>query len=251
MAFGHHSYRLYHFLWNALDWIFPPRCGGCSQFAQRWCPVCQGNVERILDPVCTICGSPYSPTVHSAATSICAECSHTPPAFTALRSFCGYTGPARRAIIRLKYSRDIGLGEALANQLAEYLQTLNWSIDLVTCVPLSRGRLRQRGYNQSAMIARPLAMSIPKPFLPVLLRKTREAPTQVGLSANDRRKNVDGAFETGGASLSAKRVLVIDDVTTTGSTMNACARALLDAGAASIYGLTFARAGLHDHVSVS
>jgi predicted amidophosphoribosyltransferase len=101
------------------------------------------------------------------------------------------------------------------------------------------------------MIARPLAMTIPAPFLPVLLRKTREAPTQVGLSANDRRKNVDGAFEAGGAPLTAKRILVIDDVTTTGSTMNACARALLDAGAASVYGLTFARAGLHDHSSVS
>jgi ComF family protein len=143
------------------------------------------------------------------------------------------------------------LGEALAIQLSDFLQTLNWPVDMVTCVPLSRDRLRQRGYNQSAMIARPLAMSIAKPFLPVLLRKTREAPTQVGLSANDRRKNVDGAFEAGGTLLIAKQVLVIDDVTTTGSTMNACARALLDAGAASVYGLTFARAGLHDHISVS
>lgn len=243
MATGRHSFKLDHFLWNALDWIFPPRCGGCNKFAQRWCPECQRQIDRIQVPVCSICGSP------SGTFSLCPECTNTPPVYTALRSFCLYSGPARRAIIQLKYSRDLGLGEALANQLASFLQTLNWSIDLVTCVPLSRGRLRQRGYNQSAMIARPLAVSIPKPFLPVLLRKTREAPTQVGLSANDRRRNVDGAFEAGGA-LTAKRVLVIDDVTTTGSTMNACARALLDAGAASVYGLTFARAGLHDHISV-
>ena len=245
MATGRHSFQIYHFLWNALDWIFPPQCGGCGKFAHRWCPECQSQVDRIPANVCPICGIPGS------WPNICPECTKNPPAYTALRSYSNYSGPVRRAIIRLKYSKDIGLGEALANQLAGTLKTLNWPIDMVTCVPLSRGRLRQRGYNQSAMIARPIAMAISQPFLPVLLRKTREAPTQVGLSANDRRKNVDGAFEAGGATLTAKQVLVIDDVTTTGSTMNACARALLDAGAASVYGLTFARAGLHDHISVS
>jgi predicted amidophosphoribosyltransferase len=90
-----------------------------------------------------------------------------------------------------------------------------------------------------------------KRFQPVLLRKTREAPSQVGLSANDRRKNVDGAFVAGKIESSARRILVIDDVTTTGSTMNACARALLEAGAESVYGLTLARAGLHDPIPVS
>jgi len=245
MAFERQSFKLYHWLWSALDWIFPPRCGGCDRFAERWCEQCQNEVVRIQSAICPLCGAP------AATAQTCQTCVANPPHFQALRSFCVYSGPARRAVIRLKYSRDIGLGEALAVQLVDYFSSLHWSVDLVTCVPLSHLRLRQRGYNQAAMIARPLAMAIEHPFLPVLLRKTREAPTQVGLSANDRRRNVDGAFEASGALLTGKRVLVIDDVSTTGSTLNACARALLDAGAASVYGLTYARAGLHDPISVS
>jgi ComF family protein len=162
-----------------------------------------------------------------------------------------YSGPARRAVIRLKYGRDIGLGEALTRHLVELLASLPWQIDRVTCVPLSKGRLKLRGYNQSAMLARPLALAIQRPFTPLLLRKTRESPSQVGLSARERRENVDGAFTAGyGPDLKGCTILVVDDVTTTGSTMNACARALKNAGAASIYGLTFARAGLRDHIAI-
>jgi ComF family protein len=131
--------------------------------------------------------------------------------------------------------------------MLELMNTLPWSIDLVTCVPLSKTRMKQRGFNQAAMLARPLALGLHVPFQPLLLRKTREVPSQVGLSSQDRRRNVEDAFESGRTIHSSKRILVIDDVFTTGSTMNACARALFDAGAQQIYGLTFARAGLSDH----
>jgi ComF family protein len=190
--------------------------------------------------ICPICGIPQSGVV------LCKDCSAQPPAYQELRSFGYYSGPLRKAIIRLKYSRDLGLGEALAEHLSSIFKEMTWQIDLVTSVPLSKGRLKKRGYNQAAILARPVALSIHKRFQPVLLRKTREAPTQVGLSAHERRKNVDGAFVAGGMEPGSRRILVIDDVTTTGSTMNACARALIDAGAESVYGLTLARAGLHD-----
>ncbi len=237
------AYSLYKLTWGVLDWIFPPRCGGCGKFAERWCPQCQAGIERLPIPVCQVCGLPISQA------GVCGSCQATPPEYRGLRSVCAYNGPARSAVIRLKYSRDLGLGEALAHHLEELYNHLSWSIDLVTCVPLSRGRLKDRGYNQAAMLARPLALAIQRPFVPVLLRKTRESPTQVGLSASQRRKNVEGAFEAGDQRVfSGRKVLVIDDVTTTGSTMNACARALIQAGAAEVYGLTFARAGLHDPI---
>lgn len=236
---------LYHFLWNALDWVFPPHCGGCDQLGERWCDRCQAQIVHLPDLLCPVCGIPQSSGL------LCVDCSNQRPAYQALRSIGYYSGPLRKAIIRLKYSRDLGLGEALAGHLSHLLMELNWQIDLVTSVPLSKGRLRQRGYNQAAVLATPVALAIHKRFQPVLLRKTREAPSQVGLSANDRRKNVDGAFVAGKMESGARQILVIDDVTTTGSTMNACARALLDAGAESVYGLTLARAGLHDPIPVS
>ena len=236
------AYSLYRLLWGALDWVFPPQCGGCGKLAERWCKDCQGNVMHITEPVCQVCGSPLPQA------GICQTCQSDPPNYRSLRSFCAYSGPARKAVLKLKYARDIGLGEALARPLDLFLQSLAWPIDLVTCVPLSKGRIKDRGYNQSAMLARPLALAIQRPFVPLLLQKTREAPTQVGLSADARRKNVADAFSAGGhKGLAGRKVLVIDDVTTTGSTMNACARALIQAGADSVYGLTFARAGLHDH----
>lgn len=237
------AFILYHLLWNALDWVFPPHCGGCNRLAERWCPTCQAQSRPLGSQVCLRCGIPIENS------EICPDCQVSPPIYQRMRSLTRYSGPARNAVIRLKYSRDIGLGEALAKGMAEQLADLSWPVDIITCVPLSGGRLRQRGYNQAAMLARPLSYASGKPFRPILLRKTREAPSQVGLSASERRKNVDGAFEASEA-IAAKNVLVVDDVTTTGSTINACARALLDAGANAVYGLTFARAGLHDHTVV-
>lgn len=236
------AYFLYHLLWNTLDWVFPPHCGGCGKLAERWCGDCQARVERLGLRVCQRCGIPLDD-----GRVVCPNCETDPPLYQGLRSCVKYSGPARNAVIRLKYSRDIGLGDALAGELIRQFDALKWGVELVTCVPLSRGRLRERGYNQSAALARPVAMAFGLPFQPVLLRKTREAPSQVGLSASDRRKNVDGAFVAEQEHIAARKVLVIDDVTTTGSTIHACARALVDAGASTVYGLTFARAGLHDH----
>lgn len=234
----------YRLLWNALDWVLPPQCAGCGTTGERWCFDCRQSLQPLAGPVCSTCGGPTRGTPTSA---VCADCINTPPVFTAARSVCAYRGVARKAVHRLKYGLDIGLGESLGSQMFEHLLNLHWMIDMVTCVPLSQARLRQRGFNQSAMLARPLALGMRVPFQPLLLRKTREVPSQVGLSAQDRRLNVVDAFEAGRSLSGARRILVVDDVFTTGSTMNACARALFDAGAQQVFGLTFARAGLADH----
>jgi ComF family protein len=179
---------------------------------------------------------------------ICQKCRNQPPAFKALRSYCAYQGPARKAIHRLKYQRDIGIAEALAVLLTNLVRDLAWPVDTITAVPLSPSRTKQRGYNQASLLAIPLALALQKPFDHRLLTRTRETDSQVGLSMIDRKQNVAGAFSASDKA-AGKVIWVIDDVITTGATMNACAQALMKAGAIAVYGLSFARALLgDDHV---
>lgn len=153
-----------------------------------------------------------------------------------------YQGALREAIHALKYQKDIAMGEPLAEHLIEVFTETGWHIDLITAVPLGQARLSDRGYNQSALLARPLALHQRKPFVPKALERIRETHAQVGLSARERHVNLSGAFRARNSLVAGKSVLVIDDVTTTGATLHACALALNEAGAASVYGLTLARA---------
>ena len=162
------AFLLYRFLWNALDWVFPPNCAGCGVLGERWCISCRQSLTLLPSPLCSRCGVPVP---GSTSTDLCQDCCAATPWFTSSRSVCVYTGAARKAIHRLKYGRDIGIGEALSFQMLELMHTLPWSVDIVTCVPLSKTRLRQRGYNQAAMLARPLALGLHVPFQPLLLRK--------------------------------------------------------------------------------
>ncbi|MDH5507737.1 MAG: ComF family protein [Anaerolineae bacterium] len=125
--------------------------------------------------------------------------------------------------------------------MANLLGTLNWDIDLVVPVPLSKGRLRERGYNQAAALARPLAWAWGLCYSDAALRKIRETSSQVSLSLDQRKANVVGAFSANPRIALNRNILVVDDVMTTGATLDACAAALKQAGAQYIYGLTLAR----------
>lgn len=228
------AFWVYHHIWHVLDWLFPPFCGGCDTPGARWCARCQSQVTRITQPVCPMCGEPGS--------GVCPKCQAAPPEYAALRSFGLFQGPLREAIHRLKYKGDIGLGEPLSNHLTELYNELNWDVDLIAPVPLSVKRHRERGYNQSGLLGRPLAYAIEKAYDPGVLMRTRETRSQVGLSASERRQNVQGAFAARPALVAGKKILLIDDVTTTGSTISACAQALRQAGASAVFGLTLARA---------
>lgn len=232
-------------MWSGLDLIFPPVCGGCGQLGARWCDKCQQNLTPIPPPICEICGRPLG----TAGT--CKDCLTTRPAYYALRSCVVYTEPARPALISLKYRQNIGLGEALAWDLALHLDGLGWQADIVLPVPLSKQRLSERGYNQVDLIAHPLARLTGWYYQPSALHRTRHTGSQVGLSSGERRKNVQGAFRAESRLVAGKAILLVDDVTTTGATLGSAARALMDAGAGKVYGLTFAQAiskyGL-DHV---
>jgi len=227
----------YQFLWNAADWIYPPTCGGCGKPGQRWCEDCQTQVQEInQDTCCTICGTPLNQK------SLCPTCRSTPPPFSALRSWAIYKDPLREAIHALKYRNDLGISEIVSRPLINLIQTMGWVPDLITCVPLSPQRMLERGYNQSSLVAFPIASAMGIPYKPNLLERTRDTSSQVKLSRQERIENMQNAFLANPKSANNRSVLVIDDVTTTGATMFSCARALLESGAREIFGITIARA---------
>jgi ComF family protein len=227
----------YHMLWCAIDWLYPPTCGGCDCQGERWCPTCQ-QAEQICGPVCPVCGDIQTNQ------QVCSQCQSEPPAYLALRSWGMHRGPLQKAVHRLKYKGDIGIGEALSKHLIELYNDLKWEVDLVVAVPLSKSRLKERGYNQAGVLARPLAYAIQKPYRPEVIQRRRETRTQVGLNAYQRQDNVKDAFQAVEEQVKGKVILMIDDVTTTGSTISACAQALSLAGASTVFGLTLARAVL-------
>ena len=229
-------YRIYHWIWESLDLIYPPRCGGCGRQGQRWCANCQNMVRVISPPVCERCGQPI--TKHG----LCFRCISGVQHFEALRSWAFFDGPIREALHKLKYRRDIGLGEILALPLIEYLKELNWEIDIIVPVPLGVARLKERGYNQSVLIALPLSLATRIAYHPSALERVRETRSQVGLSLEQRRVNVLDAFRGNSKLVSDKRILLVDDVTTSCSTLEAYSVALLEAGADKVFGLTVARA---------
>lgn len=239
------AYQLYHFFWTSLDWLYPPACGGCDQRGERWCKSCQQSVQTISVPLCPHCGQ------SQPNGEICTRCQTTTPHYQALRSWAVFQGKIRNALHRLKYHRDVGLGEALARPLSEYFRQLEWQVDLVVPVPLGANRMAERGYNQATLLARPLAWANNLSFHAKALWRTRETRSQVGLSAISRQENVAGAFQAKPGFVRDRNVLVVDDVTTSGATLDSCACALLAAGARTIYGLTLARAVLSSTDGIS
>ena len=230
------AYRAYQLLWQSLDWLYPPICGGCGVFGSRWCIPCAQKTIPIMPPICPVCGNPN--VNHNA----CDRCRSSPPLYTSLRSYCAFTGSIREAIHQLKYQQNIGLGEVLARLMIFRLKKLNWALDLITPVPLGLVRFKERGYNQATLLARPISLFFKIPFSSHALSRTRETRTQVGLSVKERMENMSGAFQANNKLVDGKNILVVDDVATSGATFNACAKALLDVGASKVFGLSLARA---------
>jgi len=162
----------------------------------------------------------------------------------AIRSWAIFDGPIRNALHRVKYRRDVALAEALMRPVIAYVRTLDWGIDVVAPVPLSRGRARERGYNQADLLAKPLAWGLGLKYHANVMRRGRDTRSQVGLNLDQRRQNVENAFSAASKVVDGKAVLVVDDVATSGSTLDACAEALWQAGADNVYGVTLARAVL-------
>ena len=234
----HWKYTLYRSAWSALDLLFPPLCGGCNKVGSRWCEACQKKIKILDGTVCDVCGLPQEQV------GVCKTCLADRPHFHMLRAWTIYEEPIRSAIIRLKYKRDVSLGDSIAWQMLPFFEKLHWHVDMIVPTPLGYRRKKERGYNQAAMIAKPFALALQVSFEPTQVIRVKETRTQVGLDHIARKKNVEGAFQAG-ASVKRKHIMVMDDVSTTGSTLSSMAEALYSAGAENVYALTVARALAH------
>jgi ComF family protein len=174
---------------------------------------------------------------------LCDLCQRRRPPFVQARAWGIHeeNSRLREAIHNLKYRRDVGLGEVLAREMIAVLFRQDWKLDVVLPVPLAPNRHKQRGYNQSALLAWPIALRLGLPYRPGFVWRVRETQSQVGLSRPERYQNVAGAFKASDET-KGKSVLVVDDVTTTGATLEAVVEALLVVGAKEVYTLTLARA---------
>lgn len=221
-----------------LDLLLPVRCGGCGQFGALYCERCRQRTRRLREPLCRRCGAEVE---FAKARCGCRDRLH---ALGRLRSVARYEGPLEKAIQRFKYEGRRPLVKPLASLLLDRLAVDGPSGELVTWVPLHPRRQRERGYNQSELLAREVASRIGFSNFPGHLVRTRDTRAQVGLDRRRRLVNVAGAFAWKGADLQRRSVLLIDDVATTGATLEACAAALRAAGAGVVTGLTIARVQL-------
>lgn len=213
-----------------LDVVFPRRCAGCAQGGWPFCPDCASSLAALGPPWCARCGLPSA-----RPRDACPGC---PPAeLDGARAAFLYDGPARRAIHRLKFSGWRGVGEALGRAMAA---TEPPAVDAVTWVPLGRRRLAERGYDQAKVLAVAVARELDLPTVRPIRRALATGP-QARRSAAERRTAMRGAFAPTGRPC-PPRVLLVDDVLTTGATAAACAVALREAGARSVFLLAAGRA---------
>lgn len=220
----------------ALDLLFPPRCVICKRVGQELCPACVADFCPVGDLICRTCGEPQ------AMSGSCARCAAHPPAYKSVRSAYRFDGGIRRAVHVLKYNGRRGLAAPLAAAAAQRIPAPNKAVAICP-VPLHPARQMERGYNQARLLAVELASCWGLTCLPEeALRRTRPTNSQVGLDYDERQSNMRAAFSAEPALVGGLTILLVDDVCTTGATMNACAEALLAAGAFSVTGVTLARA---------
>jgi ComF family protein len=214
-----HLSRLAKVVSLGIDLLYPPRCAGCGRVDARWCVQSQVELDQVGVDVVETGRVPRLLSV--AATGI-------------------HKGKLQQAVHALKYSGTDQVIVPLGNRLVEALSTLNWPVDVIVPVPLHAARQRERGYNQSQQLGGYMAQVLGIPCDPSALLRWRDTPPQVGLNRAQRQANMLGAFQAN-SSLTGS-VLLIDDVFTTGATLQACALAAHDAGASAVYGLTVSAA---------
>ena len=231
-----------------LDILFPPRCHFCKAFipdagAIHLCAGCLEACALIRSPLCKICGIPF--LAAGDGDHLCGGCITEPPRFTAARAAALFDGPVRELIHRLKYNGRVQLCRPLGLLAGQHLGPFaaTASADLVIPVPLHVKRLRQRGFNQAVLLGEIPAREWRLPLSRRNLRRIRWTEPQIKLTAAERVANVRGAFAVSEpALLKGKRIILVDDVYTTGSTVAECARVLFKTDASEVYVVTIARA---------
>ncbi len=222
-----------------LDILFPPSCVSCKTAGSWLCQSCLNNISFISPPICEFCG-----TSMVSATSFCRQCHHNPLQYIdGIRATSYFeNNPIRSAIHSLKYNNHKAMASILGKCLVDTYQRYNLTADVITPVTLHPSRFRERGYNQSELLATQVGNILGLPINTTTLQRTRKTESQMQLGADKRRQNVADAFACCNQELLGHAVLLIDDVCTTGSTLDACARALKQSGVASVWGVTLAKA---------
>ncbi len=225
--------------------LFPPVCPSCRRLVAEpftLCGACWPKLRFIERPWCEVLGTPFAYEIGEGIIS--AGAIANPPPFARARSAVAHDGVARQMVLNLKFGDRTELAPTMARWMMRPGAELLAGADAVVPVPLNRGRFFRRRFNQSAELARALCLLSGRPFLPDVVERTRATRQQVGLGVREREANVRGAFRVPPAARSLvqdRRILVVDDVYTTGMTVSAVARALNKAGAAGVDVLTFAR----------
>jgi ComF family protein len=232
---------------SALDLALPPHCLACGEpvlALGEFCADCFRQTGFISEPCCIRCGVPFISLAQGGVDLLCPTCRTTPPTFDRARAALRYDAQARRLLLPLKYADRVEMTTLLVRQMARAGGALLRQADVLVPVPLHRRRLFMRRYNQAALLGHGLARGAHKRMLPDALVRTRPTANLGDKSARERASEVAGAFivrPSRAATLVGRRVLLIDDVMTSGATANACALALMRAGAAGVDVLTAAR----------
>lgn len=231
---------------RALDTVMPPRCMMCGDVVAdpgALCAFCFEDVTFITEPFCARCGIPFIDVYAGATeTAICGACVQQAPLFDQARAVFVYDEKSRNLVTRLKHADRTDFTPTLARWMVRAGAPLLEDADLIIPVPLHRWRLFLRTYNQSALLARWVSRVSHVPAVYNALRRRKMTPSQGGLSATARRRNVARAFDvTDQQAVSDKRIVLIDDVLTTGATLDSCARALREAGASRVDALVVGR----------
>lgn len=230
---------------RVVDIVLPLRCLGCGELVGdpgAVCPTCWGRIDFIAPPMCRCCGLPFD--YDEGANAVCGDCARRQPLFDRARSVMIYNDASRRLVLAFKHADRVDAAPAWGEWLARAGADLLADADFLVPVPLHRRRLITRRYNQAALMALALGRNSGLPVIVDALRRVRATPSQGRMNRSQRERNVAGAFavrDSRQESIRDARIVLVDDVMTTGATLTACIRPLLHAGAANVDVLTLAR----------